>query len=140
MAAPTLPEVMDALDARLATIDGLRHSAHARDTITPPHAMVLVPGIENYRETFSRGTVLVTWKILLLVSKSFDRIAQATLAGYASWTGANSIPLAIEGDLTLGGTVHQVVVDSFVNLGMVEVNTVPYLGGEFTGRFAASGV
>jgi hypothetical protein len=83
--------------------------------------------------------VLIHWKIWVLVSKTLDRVAQAELAAYASWTGTNSVPLAIEGDPTLGGLVDQCVVDEFENLGMVEVNTVPYLTGEFRGRVAADG-
>src|SRR6185312_16546119 len=104
---------MEGLDARLATIDGLRHKAYVADQINPPQAVVQVPDISNYRETMGRGKVVFPFSVFLFVSATLDRVGQQKLAEFVSWTGTNSIPLAIEGDKTLGGIVDDCIVDSF---------------------------
>lgn len=140
MAAPTLTEIMEGIDSRLAEIGGLRgHSAFLADQVTPPHTVVQVPNIEDYRETMGRGTVLFTVSVFLFIAAQLDRVGQRKLAEFVSWTGANSIPLALEATgITITG-VDQVVCDSFRNFGIEEVGVIGYYGGEFTCRIVARG-
>lgn len=129
--APTLTEIMDGLDNRLATIDELNHDAFMADGIVTPHAVVQVPDIDDYRQTFMRGAVDVELSVFLFVSASLDRVGQRTLAEFASWTGDNSIPLALEStDVPITG-VNQVVVRGFRNFNVEEVGVIGYYGGEF---------
>lgn len=139
MAAPTLTQIMDGLDARLATIDGLRHSAYLADQVNPPHTVVQVPDIDDYRETFTRGTVVLPFSVFLFISASLDRVGQKKLAEYVSWTGANSIPLALESTSVAITGVDQVVCDRFRNFNIEEVGVIGYYGGEFSGRVVADG-
>lgn len=131
MTAPTLTEIMDGLDARLATITGLRHKAYVADQINPPAAVVQIPDIDNYRATFNRGNVDINISVFLFVSTRLDRVGQKEAAEFVSWTGANSIPLALEATTVPITGVNQVVVESFRNFGIEQVGVIGYYGGEF---------
>lgn len=140
MTAPTILQVMQGIEGRLATINGLRTSEFVTDQVNVPMAVVGVPPVENYRITFGRGQFLVRPQVFILVSASLDRIGQTELAGFADASGPTSIPAAIEGDRTLGGVVQECVVDSFRPLGWEEVGFIGYYGGVFDLRVIASGV
>lgn len=131
MTTPTLTEIMDGLDSRLATISGLRHTAYLADQVNPPHAVVQVPNIDDYRETFNRGSVVVHLSVWLFISDSLARIGQKKLAEFVSWTGDNSIPLALESPTVTITGVNQVVVKTFRNFNIDEVGVIGYYGGEF---------
>lgn len=131
MTAPTISQVLAGLETRLLTIDGLRVDAYMADQINPPAALVGVPPIESYRQTMQRGILMMQPTIYVFVSAALDRIGQQLLAEFADVTGSRSIPLAIEGDRTLGGVVQDVVVQAFRPLGMDEVGQIGYYGGVF---------
>lgn len=139
MAAPTVLQVMQGIETRLKTIDGLRASYFVADQINPPQAVVGVPPIENYRTTMRRGRFQLEPQVYIFVGAQLDRAGQAALAGYADVSGDTSIPAAIEGDRTLGGIVDDCVVDSFRPLGMEEVGLIGYYGGVFDLRVIAPG-
>ena len=136
----TLSDILTGVENRLLTIAGLRAGALVPEAISPPHALVGVPPIPVYRTTMSRGTYELDLTVTILVSSAVSRVGQLQLAEYASVTGAKSIPLAIEGDRTLGGTVHDCVVTSFRPLGLDEVGVIQYYGGVFNLKTLASGV
>lgn len=140
MATPTIPQLMDALAAALGAI-GLRASATSPGVVNPPAAIVGVPPIPDYRATFGRGRVLITgWPITVLTSSQVDRVGQRSLADYASWTGALSVPLALEADKTLGGLIDDLAVQSFRPLGLDEVGVIGYFGGLFSVDMTMSGI
>lgn len=138
--APSTLQVMDGIEARLATIDGLRTAPITLDAINPPTAIVGVPEIPEYRTTFRRGRFELNPTVTILVSAAFDRIGQRRLATYADVTGATSIPAAIEADRTLGGVVEECWVLDFRALGLEEVGVIGYYGGVFNLRVVAPGV
>lgn len=122
---------MEGIGTRLETISGLRVDAFMANQINPPAALVGVPPIEQYRSAMQRGQFQLSPVVYIFVSATLDRIGQQLLASYADVTGDNSIPLAIEGDRTLGGVVDDCVVTSFRPLGMDEVGQIGYYGGIF---------
>lgn len=140
MAAPTILQVMQGIETRLATITGLQTAYYVADQINPPQVVVGPPPIENYRATFGRGRFVIEPQVFILVSATLDKVGQAQLAGFADVSGATSIPAAIEGDRTLGNIVHECVVDSFRPLGMDEVGLIGYYGGVFDLRVVAPGI
>lgn len=140
MAAPTIAEIMLGIEARLATIAGLRVSEIVPDAIHPPCAVVGVPPIPSYRIAMARGAYEVAPTVTVLVSAALDRVGQLALAAYANPTGAGSIPAAVEGDRTLGGVVADCVVESFRPMGLEEVGLIGYYGGVFTLKCIARGV
>lgn len=131
---------MVAIESRLATITGLRTTEYTPDQINPPHAIVGVPAIPEYRTTFGRGVFTLEPTITVLVSAVLDKRGQLKLASYANVTGASSIPAAIEADRTLGGVVDECWVLSFRPLGLEEVGQIGYYGGVFDLRTVAKGV
>ncbi|UJW32392.1 hypothetical protein L3Q67_00980 [Saccharothrix sp. AJ9571] len=132
MAAPTIEAVMDALEARLSTVPGLRTSTHSPGKINPPEAIVGAPDIDEYRLTFGRGRMTLLFQVTVLTSAAFDRPGQRKLAAFASVTGDQSIPLAIEADQTLGGMAETCYVASYRALGLEEVGAIGYFGGIFS--------
>lgn len=131
MTAPTIQQVLAGIETRLDTISGLRTDAFIASQVNPPAALVGVPPISNYRATMRRGRFQLEPVVYVFVSATLDRIGQQLLGSFADVTGDNSIPLAIEGDRTLGGVVEDCVVNSFRTLGMDEVGQIGYYGGVF---------
>lgn len=130
-----LRSIRDQLKIRLETIPGLRVHDTLPDSLTPPAAEVVLgqPPVE-YEQTFGGvGTAVTMWHFLvrLIVQRVSERTAQDTLDEYISTTGSNSVPVAIEGDKTLGGTVDTIRVLQAQNYGAYTVGDVSYLGVEF---------
>lgn len=138
--ASTIEQIMLGLEARLATISGLRVSEITPDQINPPQAIVGVPAIPQYHATMAMGHFTLDLSVTLLVSVALDRVGQLRLAGYANPTGATSIRAAIETDKTLGGRVSDCYVKDFRPLGLEEVGLIGYYGGVFTLQTIATGV
>lgn len=138
MAAPTILQVMQGIETRLATISGLTTSEFVPDKINPPMAIVGVPPID-YRVTMQKGVFTLNPTVTVFVSAAFDRLGQTALAGYANPTGSTSVIVAIEGDKTLGGVVEDCIVVDFRPLGLEEVGQVGYYGGVFNLRVLAAG-
>jgi hypothetical protein len=132
MSPTSIVELLQAIEARLSTIPGLRVSDVVPDAINPPQAIIGVPEITSYRETMGRARWVLTPTVTVLVSKAGPgRSGQLKLAAYASTTGPDSIPAAIESDQTLGGFAEAAIVESFRPLGMEEVGIIGYDGGVF---------
>jgi hypothetical protein len=137
---PTLGEIITAVETRLDSI-GLRATSSSPGAVNVPAAIVGVPPIASYRAAFGRGTVMITgWPLYVLTSSHVDRIGQAQLAEYASWTGVKSVPAAFEAEPTLGGVVDDLLVESFRPLGLEEVGVLQYFGGEFRLTVSVSGL
>lgn len=128
----TIHDIILGIETRLDTISGLRVSEFIPDQINPPQAFPGPPNISEYYTTFRRGLFTINPIVTLLVSAAYDRTGQVNLTKYMDVSGAMSIPAAIEGDRTLGGTVDECYVASFERLGMEEVNRIGYYGGTFT--------
>lgn len=138
MAAPTIEQIMLGIEARLATISGLRTAEFDPDQINPPQAVVGVPPM-SYHTSFARGLFQLEPTITIFVSRFLDRVGQLALAAYANPTGASSVIVAVEGDKTLGGVVDDCIVVDFRPSGQLEVGLVAYYGGIFTLRVTAQG-
>lgn len=137
--APTIEQVILGVEARLATITGLRTSEVVPEQISPPHALVGVPPIPSYRIAMQRGSYELGLTVTVLVSAVVSRVGQLQLAGYANPTGPKSVPAAIEGDRQLGGVVADCIVISFRPLGLDEVGVIGYYGGVFVLKCLAIG-
>lgn len=138
--APTIEQIMDGLETRLATISGLRVSDISPGQISPPCAIVGVPPVTNYHATFGSGRMtLDDITVTVLVSAAVDRVGQKRLAGYANPTGSTSVKAAVEADKTLGGVVDDCIVVSFRPFGLDEVGVIGYFGGVFQLRAIAIG-
>jgi hypothetical protein len=140
VSAPTIGQIVEAVETRLETISGLRTAEYVPDAVNPPQAVVDFSGPIDYHQTFVHGKQRLELTVIILVSRSVDRIGSAALAAYASTTGTNSIHAAIEGDATLGGIVDDCTVAEFRRLGQEEIDGLGFYGGVFTLHVIAPGI
>jgi len=134
MTAPSVLDIMDAVEAQLRTLPGrVQVSGYAPGDITPPAFILTVPPI-NYREAFRGARWRLDLTITLLTSAALDRPGQRLLAEYAAPTGPRSVFQLFAGDgngVTLGGLVEQAYVTDFEPLGLERVAQIGYYGGEW---------
>lgn len=131
MTVANLSAIRDGIKARLVTISGLRASDLLADAINPPEAVVGGPELINFDVTYGRGADRFTLPVRVYASRASERAGQDKLDSYLMTSGATSIKAAIEGDKTLGGTVHSVRVTLARGYGAYTIGDVTYLGAEF---------
>lgn len=129
MATPQ--QVVDGLQARLDTIDGLRAFNHVPDQINPPQAMVMLDRVD-YNHSMRDG-VIYTAQIMVVVGRMAEQVGQEAIYGYIDPTASGSIRQAIQADRTLGGVVADCNVVEASGLQSVEIaNGERYLAVQFT--------
>jgi hypothetical protein len=140
-AAPTLVQIMQAIQVRLAAISGLRTRTDLfiPSQINPPQAVIWMPTIQAYHAAFNSGLMHITCQVLIITSATSDRAGQTALTTFADVTGANSIKVAIEGDKTLGGVVSDCMVVGWRPVPTEDVNALTYYGGTFDLQIYAPG-
>jgi hypothetical protein len=123
-------DIRDRLKTRLVTISGLRVYATVPDKPEMP-AAIIRPLRLDYQQSMggALGANRVPFEIILLtpLSASNER-SQATLDAYLDNSGTYSLKAAIEGDKTLGGTVHTLHVSGWRDYGPIEWVGITYLG------------
>lgn len=121
--------VMEGIEVRLQTIQGLRTSPTATGQINPPQAIVGVPPVADYQQAYARGKFALEPTITVLTSAAWDRTGQFALADYLDYDGPKSIERAIAADPTLGGAAESCQVLNSTPLGIEEVGVIGYFGG-----------
>jgi hypothetical protein len=119
------------LQARLATISGLRAYSTQPEQLNPPFAFPILQQIEFHR-AMGGGDVVMTWGITAITGRWTDRTAHDLLDGYLSYSGASSIRAALEADLTLGGVCQTLIVSSAANITALTVADAQFLQVQFT--------
>jgi hypothetical protein len=123
-----LADVMDALAARLDTIDGLRVHAHPPGTVTPPAAVVAYPEAVTFDATYGRGMDRMTLPVVVVVGKASDRTARDQLGAYADGSGPKSVKAVVEsGTYTAFDTVRVMSVEFDV----IAIGGTDYLAAMF---------
>lgn len=141
MAAPSIQQILDGVEAVLRGIDGLRVSDYSPGQVTPPQAIITVPPI-TYRQTFGARRWQLDMTITVLTSAALDRAGQRRLAEFADHTGPRSIFQAFGGaggGVDLDGLVEVAYITGFAPLGLEQVGQIGYFGGEFTLTVVAPG-
>jgi hypothetical protein len=138
----TLKECHDALEARLATISGLRTFNHPPQGGTPPVAFMVVTDWE--RTAMGRaGFKIYRFEVYVLTAESVRAdVGYHALLEYADSSGTRSVELAIwDGGLTeFGGLVNTSVGDiKFRLLGQTEMDALQMYGGLFTVEIITKG-
>lgn len=134
MSSSTIPEIANALESALETIDGLRTAPFLSDSITPPLALVAWDETVAYHSALAASAAEYSFTIFLIVARSSDRAGIEAMETYASLNGPMSIRAAIEADPTLGGVVSTLLVEksgppTSLNIGQ---SGVTYLSLPFT--------
>lgn len=106
----TIPEIADALETALKTINGLRTAPYLADSVTPPMALVAIEYVV-YHGAFGYSDVVHTFTIFVVVGRSSDRAGLKAMEGFMSSSGATSIRAALEADPTLGEVVSTLIVE-----------------------------
>ena len=128
----SLSSIRSGLSTRLATISGLSVYAYVPDSIEPPTAVVGVMSSVDYDSTMSRDSDSYEIPLYLYVSRVDAELSQDSLDEFLAGSGSSSIKQAIEGDSTLGGVVSSARVVEASNYGVYTINSIDYLGVEFS--------
>lgn len=128
--AGTLIQIADGLEARLATITGLRVFDHIPDTFAVPCSFV-APQTVSYWNGFGGGDVQMTYIVTVVVGRASERASQKNLYAYMAYDGSSSVRAAIEADRTLGGAAQTCIVQNADNIRMVSSGDADYLAVDF---------
>lgn len=135
MTIPTLTEIVNAIEARLATIPDLNHYNHPPAAPNFPCAFVMPPPV-SYRLTMRAGVISLQFEIVVMEGTSAGHEQQVRLYEFLDWAGDNSIFQALEADKTLGlgDQVSAAVNGDSRPLGLEEIGgyeafgaTIPFL-------------
>ena len=114
----------------LGTITGLRAYAQQPDNVNAPFAWPMLDSI-TYNGAMRGGLITNVFTVSVVVGRSAERTAQTALDGYLSYEGATSVRAALEADLTLGGVVSNLLVESAGNIATMDGNDAVYLMVDF---------
>ena len=128
----SLTSIRQGIGTALANISALIVFNFVPDSIEPPTAVVGVVDNVEYDSTMQRGVDKYEIPIFLYVSRVDAQDSQETLDSFLASTGSNSVKVAVESDITLGGVAQSVRVIEADNYGVYTINNLDYLGVEFT--------
>jgi len=98
----SLSEIRTALKATIETaVSGLTGYETVPEAVNVP-AFLVVPRATEYSKTFARGFDSYTFDVIVLVSRSDDRLAQLALDPYITGSGDASVRQAIWNNRSLG--------------------------------------
>jgi hypothetical protein len=126
-----LVTVTDALAAQITQWTGLRALGQARDSVTPPCAVIL-PGspVITYGNTMDEALSMNLMVLLIISDAAPVEMTQRALDTYLG-IGAGegeSVPAAILKDPSLGGVVHWCEPVTASNYGRIDYAGVTYFG------------
>jgi hypothetical protein len=129
-----------ALASQIGTRTGLRTMAEARDSISPPVAIVL-PGqpLAKFGDTVD-GTLTINLIVLIVISDAAtsERTQRALDAYLGIGSGeTESIPGAIMADPTLGSAVHFCEPMTVSNYGRIDYAGETYFGARINVQIGA---
>ena len=126
----TISQINQAIAARLATIDGLRAYDYAPDAYYPPLAFPSITSLD-YHRAMAGGMVIYGITVRVVVGRVNERIGQDALDRYGSYGGAESVRSALEADLTLGGVVDTLIVQSSASVSSATIGEQDFLSLDF---------
>jgi len=121
----TISAIRAAIAEKLETIDGLNTYRNVPGSMAIPAAVVFGPEI-NY-DTAVRSDEY-RFSIVFYVSRTSESDGQDRLDDYLEPAGVLSTKAAVEADVTLGGLVDSVYVESVGDYGPQEANGILYIG------------
>lgn len=128
----TTQEVREAIAAQLlAANPDANVYGYAPDNLVTP-ALIVVTGSKSYDQTMGRGIHRHEFTIMAVAGRVDARSAQDALDAMCDATGAQSVPLAIDADRTLGGLVAEATITDMTGYGPVTIADIDYLKADFT--------
>lgn len=134
-----LGDVLDELNARLATIDGLRVLTAENNTVHAPAALVTLPEAVNFHSTYGVGTTTIDdLVVMVLIANPGERQAMTQVMPYVNEVGAQSIKACLEAPSPVPASFDVITVKS-VEFETVEISEVPYLAALFHCHLVGTG-
>jgi hypothetical protein len=129
--ATTMADVREGIRANLAaTYTDIQVSAYALEAPITPTLQVKGPEDIEYNEAMGRGMGIWTLIVQGFSGTAFSQGAQNLLD---QWISVNGVKAAIESDRTLGGKVHDCVVDRCRHYGPFHLPSgMTFQGAEWT--------
>lgn len=124
----TIAEIREAIATAVGTIDGLRSSPYALDTVNPPQAMVLRRQFE-YDQVQEPDHYDGMFVVRVIGGRTAERSAQIYLDGLVE--PGDGVHGAIEADSTLGGVVDDCHVVRATEVEGFLIGEVEYLAVDF---------
>ena len=128
----SVTSIRNGIGDNLANISSLTVFKFVPDFIEPPTAVVGVVENIEYDTTIQRGADKYEIPVFVYVSRVDAQDSQETLDSYLASSGSESIKAQVESDVTLGGSANSCRVIEANEVGMYTVNSIDYLGVEFT--------
>jgi hypothetical protein len=128
----TIKTICAAIKTRLSTISGLRVYKPEEITEGMPEcpAVVIIPPKNDYHRSHD-GQIESKFRLTLFLQKQDLGTAMGQIIDYVDISGANSIPYALEGDRSLGGTASDIICKSSSETTAFTDGGVDYLSIEF---------
>ena len=123
----SLSTVRSALKTRLETITGLTVSKETPDSIPKLPVAIITLTTADYEIVVGKGTVVWSFRVLLLVGDRDSQTAHTTLDGYLAKSAGTSIKGAIEG----GSVGDYPSVRRAENVGFISYRGTAFVGAEF---------
>lgn len=128
----SVTSIRNGIGDNLANISSLTVFKFVPDFIEPPTAVVGVVENIEYDTTIQRGADKYEIPVFVYVSRVDAQDSQETLDSYLASSGSESIKAQVESDVTLGGSANSCRVIEANEVGVYTVNSIDYLGVEFT--------
>tara|TARA_R100000654_G_scaffold43561_3_gene69772 strand:+ start:1530 stop:1937 length:408 start_codon:yes stop_codon:yes gene_type:complete len=128
----SVTSIRNGIGDNLANISSLTVFKFVPDFIEPPTAVVGVVENIEYDTTIQRGADKYEIPVFVYVSRVDAQDSQETLDLYLASSGSESIKAQVESDVTLGGSANSCRVIEANEVGVYTVNSIDYLGVEFT--------
>lgn len=90
-------DVAEELATRLNAITGLRSHPWPQASVAPPVALVMMPTLVTYDQTFARGGDRYQQDVVVIVGLSNLRSSYEQLSAYLNGSGSSSVKAALDG-------------------------------------------
>jgi len=131
--------VREEIGVKLGAIAGLRVFHYSVDKIPPPGAIVGLPELIDFDESYDRGSDKFTLPLWVMVARADARAAEAELSAYLNGSGAKSVKAAVDDTNVNTYTSCDTVTVTTGVPGSYTSGGVDMLGVEFTLDITGSG-
>jgi hypothetical protein len=122
-----LKDVGQEIHDRLNTIEDLQTYLGPPGSVNVPCAVVVLPELINYDETYARGADKITWPVLLLAGRVEERLVLDRIGIYCDGSGDSSVKAVLE------DPAYTYTSCDSVHVTKVQLDIVTWKGTDFQG-------
>lgn len=131
--------VADEMAGKLGNISGLNAFGYPVGSLPLPGAVVGLPDVVDYDQTYGRGSDEMSFPVWLMVGRTDDAASVAELLPYLAGSGAKSVKAALDSTTSNTYSSCDVVHVAMAVTGAYTYNGVDAFGAEFTVNVFGSG-